>query len=453
MIPKRINMIQVKFGDKEIKLKFVHLIILFVLVFIFFEFSNTGKELMRKEEPSTVYNTNYTNYTYNTYNTNLTIRNLTIRNKEIESEVLEVFKKINNLSYKKMIDNKPKNIFTLIGQERQNNYEDIFIDNAKQIKRFGLFEKMKIHSPQIIHIGVKNVLDDFKQNQYTQDFLSANLDKLKKNLKEEFKIIKDSNDNKYYAEQKMIESLSNYIDYEPINALQSFNEAKKVYPYLTIFKELEKEYKDIQTQDSKELKYAYVLISSVNKNLHNMNITADRIIGLGNAKKIRKSKYKLYLDVTSNEVRVYTIIEHFDEKDLHNQIQKINNFIISPSPFKLDTTIPKEYILSKKRKKIFIFDSSKNGNDKLFAKKLKKFNFQNILPKGQWKKTFGMYAIYYDGNSYDKNDLNKVLGATRNIIDSSVVNSFAYQQSNGEKIQSIFKNNDDLKYLIILKEI
>jgi hypothetical protein len=64
-----------------------------------------------------------------------------------------------------------------------------------------------------------------------------------------------------------------------------------------------------------------------------------------------------------------------------------------------------------------------------------------------------MYAIYYDGNSYDKNDLNKVLGATRNIIDSSVVNSFAYQQSNGEKIQSIFKNNDDLKYLIILKEI
>jgi hypothetical protein len=443
MILKRINMIYIRFGDKEIKIKFAFFIILLVLVFIFFEYSNTGRELMRGKKPQIIYNI------HNTYETNLRIRNM-----ESASNLLKVLKKVGDLSYKKMTEpdtnNKPKNIFTLIGQ---NKYEDIFIDNTKQIKKFGLFAKMKINSPQVIQVGVKNVLDDFSQNQYTQDFLSANLDKLKKNLKEEFKIIKDSNDNKYYAEQKIIESLSNYIDYEPINALQSFNEAKKVYPYLTIFKELEKEYKDIQTQDSKELKYAYVLISSVNKNFHTTNITADRIIGLGNAKKIRKSKYKLYLDVTSNEVRVYTIIEHFDGEDLHNQIQKINNFIISPFPFKLDTTIPKEYILSKKRKKIFIFDSSKDGNDKLFAKKLKKFNFQNILPKGQWKKTFGMYAIYYDGNSYDKNDLNKILGATRNIIGSSVVNSFAYQQSNGKKIQSIFKNNDDLKYLIILKEI
>lgn len=375
---------------------------------------------------------------------------LTTRN---ERKYEEILSKVDNFYTKTLPDAYNREI-------KEDKERKIFMDKnhdlimlTKQsnniIRQLKLLNQMKNNSQKIIKAGVDTLPDDIK---YKKEFIAADLDFIKDHLTEmKLDIIESTDNKKKFAQQAMLKSMSNYIDFEPDLAIDTYNKAKGAYPQLDLISKLSKEY-SILKKNKNTLSYAYILIASVVKNEKNLNTTADVIIGLGNANKLRQLGYSLYLNVNSNEIRVYTIVEHYSKIELTNKINMIDKYVVSPLPYRIDANLPKEYFLIEKRKNIYVWDSSSRNNDVSFSKRLINLNYRNVEAKGKWNKEFGIYALYYDGNAYDKNDLEKILKETRDIVGSYVVYSYAYQQSKSNLIRKLFQKNLDLKYLIILEK-
>lgn len=448
--------------DKTIK------IIVFCVVFSFiigfgiaiykFFFTNEGFDVVQKvvgienKEKASSASTNDSLNINNVQNMTINISIEKLKERNIQKQE-EVFKKQNEHLAK--LINMASNTYdhsklSITEKIKQENIRKLILQIKEDSEKLNNMIK---GSHTVISKGVHDVVkNDLSRGEYKKEFLEANLDLVKQLLNEAtLKNILDSEGKEAYAKQLMLKSMSNYIDFEPNEAVNSYNKAKQIYPSLQIIQDLFKEYKSLEKST---LKYAYVLVASVAKNNVDLVRSADYIVGLGNAENIRKKGYNLYLNVNNSEIRVHTIIEHYTEGELETKINSIKKYINSPFPFRVDEKYPEEYNLNRTRKKIFVVDSSKRGNDKTFTKKVKHLlnNHNNIEAHGNWEKKFGIYAIYYDGNSYDKIDLDKVLEATRKVVGSYVVKAYAYQQSKGERIQELFKNDISLKYLIVLEK-
>jgi hypothetical protein len=394
---------------------------------------------------------------FNNTKKDISIKKLKTRSMKKLNLVLEDMDKLNNFFKKRYDDIKANNIDGKYYNKKITlgadiNFNEDYARYKDMIKNYKILLEMMNNADKVIEVSVENMLSkEYENIIYSKEFLLAELDKLKILLSEKnLKMIKNSNE--YYAKQIMIKSLANYIDYEPKLAKDAYNKAKKAFPALEIITALNKQYLDLSIDNTENLKYAHVLLSSMKQNENGMNKTADILIGANKAKKLRKLGYNLYLNVKyKTSVRIYTIVEYISKVDLLKKMSKIEGIVKNPIIGNVSKKIPKEYILRETRKKIYVADSSIRNNAKVFANKLKRYNFNNVLPRGKWAQKFSVYAIYYDGKSYDKKDLKKILNAVRDITEYYSINTYAYQQSKGTKIKKMFVKDETLKYLIILE--
>lgn len=384
------------------------------------------------------------------------IRNLTIRSKQTLNETLYVIQMTTmNLSHS-------TNIHELNGQKKdvvstdQNNKNAYVTEKLQEnVEKLTKIVKMSNNSDKVIRIGVENVAKYklYYQNiDYRREFFLAKLDELKTSLNDTFlKKVKLNESKEIYAQLVMIKSISYYLDYDAKAAYRNYELAQRSFPSLRVIDELKKEYKDIAPHNAQELKFAYVLVASVPKSEANMQKTADKILAVNKYIAFRKKNYNLYLSINSSKIRVYTILEYHSKDQLTKKMDEIESIEKTALLYDVSRNIPKEYILKETRKKIYVYRTSDRPNDKYLVEALKKQNYKQISANGYWGKKFYVYAVYYDGNSCDENDLENFLDAIRDAINSHAVKAFAYQQSKSKKIQNLFEDKN-LKYIVILEK-
>ena len=330
------------------------------------------------------------------------------------------------------------------------------IENAdKKLEEQQKILRMSANSENVIKVSVDNVSNYklfYKNIDFKRDFFLAKLKELQVELDDNFLMDIDKNEaKKIYAQLTMIKSISYYLDYKPKEAYETYIRAKKAFPTLRVINELKKEYRDIYPVGAAEVKYAFALVASVTKSKENMEKTADKILSPAKAYKFRNKNYNLYLSIIKNTIRVYTIFEYHSKLELAEKTAEIEQIEKTAGIYKTTRKLPREYILKESRKKIYVFNTSGRNDDQKLVKKLKEQGIKHIMPRGRWGVNFDIYAIYYDGNSYDRNDLDEVLEATRDTVGSHAIKQYAYQQSNGKAIRDLFKD-EYLKYVIILEK-
>lgn len=423
-----------------------------VVIVLLLVFTDTGKMFVKSffnssenKQPVNIQKIEITN--------KIAIENLTIRTQEKFNSNLAALSKQLDILSEDIEKYEKRNSFVQISAIEKLKYKQEVLERA--IARQDKIQRMNNNSQKIIKVGVENVgkFNLFYKNiDYKREFFLAQLDKLKAELSDAFlSNIETKESRKIYAQLTMIKSISHYLDYEPDKAYTTYIKAKKAYPGLKVIQDLEKEYMDIYPSGAKELKYAYVLVASVAKTKENMEKTADRILSPSQAHNFRKLEYSLYLSINQTKIRVYTIFEYHSDLERDQKLREIEGIERTSQIYRTTKELPVEYIFQETRKKIYVFNTSGRNDDKNLVKRFKNKKIKYVEAKGKWSKKFDVYAIYYDGNSYDKNDLNKILEITRNIIGSYTVKPFAYQQSKGKAIRDLFKNKS-LKYVIILEK-
>ena len=389
--------------------------------------------------------------------TNITIKqatiNLELRNEEShQGALLTLEKELAKLVKEKQEYEKQTSIVNIDKSDKLNFKID---EVASLLKKQQKIYAMSNNSDRVIRVGVESVSKYelfYKNIDFKREFFLAKLDELKDELSEDFlNTLNEQENKKIYAQLTMIKSISHYLDYEPDLAYRTYVQAKKAFPTLDVINELQKEYKDIYPEDAKELHYAYALIASVKKTEDNMNKTADRILSPVKAHQLREQGYNLYLSINQSSIRVYTIIEFYDDLEYNKKFLEIEKIEKTASVYRTTKELPREYILRETRKKVYIFNTSGRDDDKNLVSRLNAKGMTHLEAKGQWSVPFDVYAVYYDGNAYDKNDLNNFLEQTRNIIGSYAVKPFAYQQSNGKAVRDLF-DDKYLKYVLILEK-
>jgi hypothetical protein len=384
------------------------------------------------------------------------IQNLTIHSKKTLNETLYTIQMTtlkltkSNSFHEINIDNKDD---MFIDKSKKNNYiAEVLQKNVAELTKI---VKMSTNTDKVIRVGVENVSKYdllYKNIDFKREFFLAKLDELKSSLNNMFlqKIKKEEAKN-IYAQLTMIKSISHYLDYEPQKAYNNYELAKKANPSLKVIKELTKEYQDIAPDNLEEMKFAYVLVASAPRSESNMKKTADRLLSLQKANAFREKNYNLYLSINSSKIRVYTIVEYHSKKELDKKIAEIESIEKTALVYDTSKKTPEEYILRETRKKIYVYRTSDRENDKYLVETLKKKNYKQIEAHGDWGKQFDIYAVYYDGNSCDDGDLEKLLDDTRDAINSHAVSAFAYQQSNSDKVKELFQDQQ-LKYIIVLEK-
>jgi len=446
----------INIGEKGAVAIAIALVAIVAMVLYTFVYSIQGKKItdsiIKKEKKEVS-----TNITITADNIIITkeeaIRNLTLVNKQNQAKIL------NNLFLE--LNKKKKDI-----EEYKRNKDTFFIDKinridfkvdkmGEQLERLNKIQVMSNNSENVIEVSVNNV-DKYdlvyKKMNIKRKFFLAKLQELQNKLNDS--ILEDINKNEtkeIYAQILMIKSISYYLEYKPSMAFETYTQAKQAYPSLRVIQELEKEYKDISPNDVKEIKYAYTLVASIEKTKDNLDKSADQILSPSQSYQLRKLGYNLYLSINKVAIRVYTIIEYKSKLELEKKLLEIRKIEKTSDIYSTTNHIPEEYTLTETRKKIYVFNSSERKSDIRLVKKLIKKNFKYIEAKGRWNIDFGLYAIYYDGNAYDKNDLDRLLNQVRNIVGSHSIKTFAYQQSKGKTIKYLFKDKN-LKYVIILEK-
>lgn len=431
-----------------------------VIVFlIFLAFTDSGKVIVKHfvetEEPkqSITINNIYENNTY-VGNTDLAIKLLNKKTTEKYSLALEQITEDAARLKREMQSKKTSNNLIQIDTDTKNNYRLDKID--KRIDKLEKITMIRNNTDRVIKVSVDSVskMKPFNNSiKLKKDFFLAKLEELKESLSDDYlSNAKKKEGDKIFAQLAMIKSISFYLEYKPSKAFYHYEQAKKAYPALKVINELKKEYRDISPKNVNEIRYAYISLASVPKNKENMDKTADEILSPTKAYAIRKHGYNLYLSVDYKVIKVYTILEYREELEKISRLSKLKK--IEGTAYEYDDTdnLPKEYRYMENRKKIYIYNSSGRDGDKNLVKRLKKYNFQHIEAKGEWKgKKFSVYAIYYDGNSCDKKDLDHFLKETKKIVGSYAIRQYAYQQSKSKTIKQLFKD-EYLKYVVVLEK-
>lgn len=436
-------------------------IVIVSIIVIFFTFADSGKNIVKsnvsKKEPQI----SITNNINNVYENKTYIGNIEIATKLLNKKTAEKY----NLAMNQLTQEYVK----IKGEVQSENKTDDLVQinmnekyNYKLDKietRLDILEKItKIHNntERVIQVGVDSVgmMKPFKNSiKYKKDFFLAKLEELKESLSDDYlSRVSEKEGSKIFAQLAMIKSISFYLEYEPSKAFYYYEQAKKEYPTLKVINELKKEYRDIAPKNLKELRYAYISLASVPKNKENRDKTADEILSPTKAYLIRQYGYNLYLSIDYKVIKVYTILEYREKLEKISKLSKLKN--IETTAYEYDDTnkLPKEYRYMENRKKIYIYNSSGRNGDENLVMRLKKHHFEHVEAKGQWKgKKFSVYAIYYDGNSCDKNDLDYFLEETKKIIGSYAIRQYAYQQSKSKAIKQLFKD-EYLKYVVVLEK-
>lgn len=440
----------------------VFLILGLFLIFLIFT-TDTGKEALSKTigklpEKKNTLSISFDENGKPQITTDQAIENLTIRSKQTLNDSLYLVKmnllRLSRGSSIYELDINYTNVDNLLMDKNQNN-KYVKTELQESVDKLSKMVTMSKNSDKVIRISVKNVnrYKLFYNNVYfKKEFFLAKLNELKISLSTSFlQKITIEEGKKIYAQLAMIKSISHYLDYQPDEAYRNYILAQKAFTSLRVISELKKEYKDIAPRNAEEMKFAYVLVASVQKSETNMKKTADRLLARSKASAFREKNHDLYLSINSTKIRVYTILEYHSKAELKNKINEIESIEKTALIYSTSKSIPKEYILRETRKKIFVYRTSKRANDKYLVNILKSKDYKQIEDKGYWGKEFDVYAVYYDGNSCDDSDLEKLLDDTRDAINSHAVSAFAYQQSHSKKIERLFKDKN-LKYIIILEK-
>jgi hypothetical protein len=429
-----------------------------IIFFAFFTFTDSGKNtikaFMSKQEPQV-------NITNNIYENKTYVGNIEIATKLLNKKTAEKY----NLVMNQIIQDYTQIKSEVQSKNQTNSFAKINVNEKYSYKldkleaRLGKLEKItKIHNntDRVIKVSIDNVgkMKPFRNSiKYKKDFFLAKLEELKKSLSDDYlSNVNRKEGSKIFAQLAMMKSISYYLEYEPAKAFYYYEQAKKAYPTLKVINELKKEYRDIAPKNAKELRYAYISLASVPKNKENMDKTPDEILSPTKAYAIRQHGYNLYLSVDYKVIKVYTILEYREDLEKISKLSKLKN--IEKTAYEYDDTnkLPKEYRYMENRKKIYIYNSSGRNGDRNLVKRLEKRHFQHLEAKGEWKgKKFSVYAIYYDGNSCDKNDLDSFLEETKKIIGSYAIRQYAYQQSKSKTIKHLFKD-EYLKYVVVLEK-
>lgn len=433
----------------------IALVLVTAMILFFITFTSEGKtivsSLVTKEKPQTIINGDVYNIKQKA------IINLTLETKEQYKDVLNTFNVLKK-DIKKDIeidDNNKEKVDIITVKNSLRNKIDYKLDTyTNALDKLNQIRQMNDNSDNVIKVGVDRI-DKYKlfynNIDFRKKFFLAKLDELKENVSDSLLLdISEKETKEIYAQLLMIKSISYYLSYNPDKAYKSYILAKKAFPTLKVISDLKEEYKVVYPKDALEIKYAYVLVASVTKSKQNMEKTADKILSPTKAYKFRNLGYNLYLSVNQKEVRVYTIVEYHSKLELDKKFLEIEKIEKTSSLYSKTKDIPIEFRLKEMRKKIYVFRSSDRQDDIRLVNKLKKQNISHVEAKGRWHMDFGIYAIYYDGNAYDKNDLTNILDLTRDAVGSQEVKLFAYQQSNGKAIKDLF-NDKNLKYLIVLE--
>ena len=350
-----------------------------------------------------------------------------------------------------------------VGEDYVLTHEISVAGSNKSINDIKIMVRMSLNSKKVIKVAVDNIsnyiMDNLKNNiNIKEKFFNAKLKELNRLLDDTLlaELSEDEN-KKLYAQITMIKSSSLYLSYQPKLSYYYYELAVKAYPALSVINELKKEYADISPRDAENLRFATLQLTELPASSKLMNMPAKKIIGLGNAEKIRKKGYDLYLTTlmrTSNrKIRVYVILKYYNDYELEQKKEEILSIIPTAIEINNQKSLPLEYRYRETRKKIYIYHSAHLNSkiDKKFMQEMLQNNISNIEAKGKWNYSNELYTLYYDGESAKLSELNKFVKYSKEILPTFEIKIFAYQQSESRNIRKLFKDQN-LKYIFVLEK-